>query len=141
MQRESEDTKHVRETMQRIYSAFEELDAEKLDANFSHSDELLAFGTDWDEKFVGWNAYKDVHTVQFKAVKSFNFTSRELDVHVYDGIAWVADRPHWKIETKAGERLDEDMRITAVLKKDMSGAWLVVQWHVSVGLRERLHEY
>ena len=141
LQRASEDIEQVKATMRRIYSAFEELDAEKLDANFSHGDELLAFGTDWDEKFVGWNAYKDVHKVQFQALKSFEFTGRELDIHVNGETAWVADRPHWRIEIKAGERLDEDMRITAVLKKDPSGAWLVVQWHVSVGLKERLHEY
>lgn len=131
----------VRQTVLGIYDSFEKLDAERLDQNFEHSSELLAFGTDQDEKFKGWSEYKDVHGVQFKALKSFEFSPRELEVHVHGETAWVADRPHWKIETKDGERVDADMRITSVLRKEPSnGRWLVVQWHVSVGM-QRLHQY
>jgi ketosteroid isomerase-like protein len=136
----------VRDVVQRIYKAFEDLDAEKLDQNFDHSSELLAFGTDWDEKFVGWDSYKNVHTIQFKALKKFKFTSKELDIHVKGDIAWIADRPQWQIETKEGQKIENDVRITAVLKRDNANGnnnhrWRVVQWHVSVGLGTRLHEY
>jgi ketosteroid isomerase-like protein len=141
-QKSSQKIAEVRKTMFRIYRAFERLDAKSLDENFSHTDDLLAFGTDWDEKFAGWRQYQDVHTVQFRAVKTFRFTSRELEVHVDDGVAWAADRPQWEIETKTGEKFKGDMRVTAVLRWDSkNGRWLVVQWHVSVGLKERLHEY
>lgn len=141
---ESKDAQKVRETILQIYSAFEKLNAKLLDENFAHSEELLAFGTDQDEKFQGWGQYKDVHTVQFEAVKSFKFLPKELEVHIHNDIAWIADRPHWIVETKTGERVDSDMRITAVLKKEGQGSstrWLVVQWHVSVGLQQRLHDY
>jgi ketosteroid isomerase-like protein len=126
--------------MLKVYRGFEALDAEKLDENFDHSPELLAFGTDWDEKFVGWDQYKDVHKVQFGALKSFKFISRELEVKSSGETAWASDRPHWEIETKNGEKVSEDVRITAVLKKNGSD-WKVVQWHVSVGLGKRLHDY
>jgi ketosteroid isomerase-like protein len=142
---ESKDAQNVRQTVLQIYSAFEKLDAKLLDDNFAHSEELLAFGTDQDEKFQGWSQYKDVHTVQFEALKSFKFTPKELEIHIHnDDVAWIADRPHWSVETKAGEKVESDMRITAVLRKEgegSSGRWLVVQWHVSVGLQQRLHEY
>ena len=131
----------VKQIMRNIYRAFEALDAEKLDANFSHSNELIAFGTDWDEKFVGWNEYKDVHRTQFAALKSFKFTAKELEAHVNGNVAWASDRPHWEIETKAGERVENNVRITAVLEKEADLYWRVVQWHVSVGLGTRLHEY
>lgn len=132
----------VKETMLRIYGAFARLDADGLDENFSHENELLAFGTDWDEKFSGWKEYKDVHTTQFGALKSFKFESRELEVHVNGETAWAADRPLWRIETKSGEKVKSDVRVTAVLNWDASRRrWLVVQWHVSSGLKERLHEY
>ena len=130
----------IKETILSIYRGFESLDAEKLDSNFDHSPDLVAFGTDWDEKFVGWEQYKDVHEVQFDALRSFKFEARELDVKVNDGIAWVSDRPHWEIETRDGEKISEDVRITAVLKK-IGQDWKVVQWHVSVGLGKRLHSY
>jgi ketosteroid isomerase-like protein len=141
----SDNTSNVAEVsyvIQNIYKAFEELDAEKLDQNFVHSDELIAFGTDWDEKFVGWDSYKDVHTTQFKALNKFKFTSKELAVHVNGETAWVSDRPHWEIETKIGQKIENDVRITAVLKRELHGKprWLVVQWHGSVGLGNRLHE-
>ena len=132
----------VKETMLGIYRAFEKLDARALDENFSHSDDLLAFGTDWDEKFAGWKMYKDVHTVQFAALKKFRFKSTELEAHVLGAVAWAADRAHWQIETKTGEKVESDVRITAVLGWDArSKRWLVRQWHVSSGLKERLHEY
>lgn len=128
--------------MLRIYNAFERLDAKSLDENFSHTDDLLAFGTDWDEKFAGWKQYREVHGVQFAALKRFRFRSKELEVHVLGNIAWAADRPHWQIETKAGEKIENDVRITSVLRWNAKEKrWQVVQWHVSSGLRERLHEY
>lgn len=132
----------VRETMLGIYRAFEELDAAALDRNFSQTDDLLAFGTDWDERFSGWDEYKDVHAVQFAALKRFKFESRELEVHVLGELAWAADRPLWRIETKAGERIESDVRVTAVLRWSAEKRrWLEVQWHVSSGLKERMHEY
>ncbi len=128
--------------MLRIYHAFENLDAKALDENFSHTDDLLAFGTDWDEKFEGWKHYKDVHAVQFAALKRFTFTSRELEAHVLGDVAWAADRPRWQIETKDGVKVESEVRITAVLRwNERAKRWLVVQWHVSSGLKERLHEY
>jgi hypothetical protein len=90
---ESSDIEKVKQTVLGIYAAFEKLDAGLLDENF-HSDELLAFGTVQDEKFQGWNQYKDVHTVQFKTLKSFKFIPKELEMHVHDNVAWIADRPH-----------------------------------------------
>lgn len=139
---EKNEAQRVRNVVLEIYRAFEKLDAEMLDRNFEHSRELLAFGTDQDEKFDGWDSYKDVHKVQFAAVKSFTFTARELEVHIQGDVAWVADRPHWRVETKTGEKVDRDMRITSVLRKEAeSNEWRVVQWHVSAGLEKRLHEY
>jgi len=134
MVQEDHDLAGARRTMLNVYKGFEALDAEKLDANFAHSPELIAFGTDWDEKFVGWEQYKDVHKVQFSALKSFKFETRELDVLVNGDTAWASDRPHWEIETKSGERVKEDVRITAVLKK-MGSDWKVVQWHFPSDLR------
>jgi ketosteroid isomerase-like protein len=127
----------VKQVILRVYEAFKELDAEKSDANFSHSQDLLAFGTEWDEKFVGWNAYKDVHPNQFDVLKWFRCTTRELCVHVQDGVAWISDRPRWEMETKDGKLISNDLRITAVLRKeggDIENSWRIVQWHVSVGL-------
>jgi len=126
--------------MLNIYKGFESLYADQLDVNFAHSPELVAFGTDWDEKFLGWDQYKDVHRVQFSALKSFKFQTRELEVRLNRETAWASDRPHWEIETKSGEKVKQDVRTTAVLKK-MDSGWKVVQWHVSVGLGKRLHEY
>jgi len=132
----------VRKTMMSIYEAFRSLDAEVLDANFSHTGDLLAFGTDWDEKFSGWKQYKDIHKTQFKALESFDFESRELEVHVNGETAWAADRPLWKVRTRSGESVKSDVRVTAVFRWDgPKKRWLVTQWHVSSGLKERLHEY
>jgi hypothetical protein len=33
-----------------------------MDEEYSHRDDLLAYGTDWDEKFVGWQQNKNVHS-------------------------------------------------------------------------------
>lgn len=129
----------IEKVVKSLYAAFEALDADKLDENFARTESLTAFGTDDDEFFYGWEKYKSVHEVQFKAVKGFQFTSTDLRAYERNDVAWFSDRPRWKIETKAGEKVDATVRITGVLLKDQ-GRWKVVQWHVSSGLR-RLHEY
>ena len=129
----------IETVIQKIYSAFEALDATKLDENFSHSETLTAFGTDEDENFYGWEKYKSVHEVQFKAVKSFQFKSTDRRVFEHNDTAWFSDRVHWKIDTKTGETVDTKVRITGVLVKE-NGNWRIVQWHVSQGV-PRLHEY
>ncbi|HUK49413.1 MAG TPA: nuclear transport factor 2 family protein [Terriglobales bacterium] len=129
----------VEQVVKGIYSAFEALDARRLDDNFSHTEILTAFGTDEDEFFYGWEKYKSVHVVQFQAVKSFKFSSTDLRTYENGDTAWFSDRPHWQIETKAGEKVDTMVRITGVLRRHQ-GKWEVMQWHVSRGLA-RLHEY
>lgn len=133
-------TKQKIETIVRtIYDAFEALNAQKLDENFSHTAHLTAFGTDDDESFYGWEAYRTVHETQFRAVKSFRFTSTDMRAFEHDDTAWFSDRAHWQIETKAGETVDTTVRITGVLLRK-NGKWEIVQWHVSQGVK-RLHEY
>jgi ketosteroid isomerase-like protein len=122
-----------------IFAAFEALDARELDETFSRTDELTAFGTDEDENFYGWQQYKSVHEVQFEALKVFQFKSTDLRVFERGDAAWFSDRPKWHIETKAGEKVDTQVRITGVLAREQ-GKWRVVQWHVSQGV-PRLHEY
>ena len=63
----------VTSVVKNIYKAFEMLDAQKLDENFSHTDTLTAFGTDEDEFFYGWEKYKLVHEVQCR---------EELSIHI-----------------------------------------------------------
>ena len=54
-----------------------------------------------------------------------------------DAIDWLDE-----IETKVGEKVKSDVRVTAVLRWNAEARrWLVVQWHVSSGLKERLPEY
>ena len=60
---QASDLADARQTILSIYRGFESLDAENLDSNFAHTPDLIAFGTDWDEKSVGWDMYKDVHKV------------------------------------------------------------------------------
>ncbi len=122
-----------------IYDAFQELNAGKLDENFTHTDEHTAFGTDEDEFFYGWEEYKSVHETQFRAVKSFRFTSTDMRAFEYGDTGWFSDRAHWEIETKAGEKVDTTVRITGVLLRQQ-GKWRIIQWHVSQGVK-RLHEY
>jgi len=129
----------VASIVRNIYSAFEMLDAERLDENFSRTDVLTAFGTDEDEFFYGWEKYKSVHEVQFKVLKSFRFKSTDLRIFEHGDVAWFSDRPHWNIETLSGEKIDTPVRITGVMTKER-GKWQIVQWHVSQGV-QRLHEY
>jgi ketosteroid isomerase-like protein len=132
-------TQEIQSVIRAIYKAFEELDAHKLDENFSHTETLTAFGTDDDEFFYGWGKYKFVHEVQFNAVKSFRFASTDMRVFEHADTAWFSDRVHWQIETKSGQKVETKVRITGVLVRE-KGKWAIVQWHVSQGLA-RLHEY
>jgi len=113
-----------------------------LDKYYFHSNDFVAFGTDYDEKFFGWNSYKDVHKIQFNALKNFKFLTSNVRINFQGDVAWITDTPVWEIETKKGKKIKSEVRLTAVLKRDRANnRWLIVQWHVSIGLGQKLHGY
>jgi ketosteroid isomerase-like protein len=125
----------VKDVVISVYKAIEELDADKLDAFFSHSDELLAFGQQWSSRTKSIDDISEEHKREFQQVQSMKSTSNELEVHVRGNVAWTADRAHQVVELKNGRKAENDLRMTLVLERQSAGdPWSIIQWHVSRGI-------
>lgn len=126
---------NVRNVVMGVYKAVEDLDADKLDAYFSHSDELLAFGQQWSSRTKSIDDISEEHKREFQQVKSMKSISNELEVHLRGNVAWTADRAHQVVELKDGRKAENDLRMTLILERQSANdPWLIIQWHVSRGI-------
>jgi ketosteroid isomerase-like protein len=135
MARLSNEQEQVKATVLSVYKAIEDLDAEELDSHFSPSEDLLAYGQSWASRSKSLYQISEEHRREFKNLESIKISSKELEVHVRDSVAWTADRVHQIAETKDGKKSESDLRLTFVLEKQEPGnTWLIIQWHVSRGM-------
>ncbi|MBT8395442.1 MAG: nuclear transport factor 2 family protein [Gemmatimonadetes bacterium] len=109
---------------------------------FSQGPDLLVYGTDAAEVWVGYDLFAASLEEQFASYEDTEVTTRDqvVTVHSSGEIAWMREIADWHV-TVGGERMEvNDMRVTGVLEK-RDGAWLFVQMHVSVPVSGQIVAY
>ena len=99
----------------------------------AHDADMVNYGTDANEIFVGWNALKD--TVQkllplIDKVK-INVRNQVIKVGPSSDVAWFAEIWDWDFVFGGQPVKLPNQRLTGVLEK-RNGAWVIVQFHNSV---------
>ena len=95
--------------------------------------DLVAFGTDASERWVGYDALMQSLHAQMKSFTTTGFAARDEVVHVLpskDG-AYFSEVVDWKIRSEGKDMVLKDMRLTGVLVK-RGGHWLCAQFHFSM---------
>jgi len=132
----------VEDLLDRFISAFETKDLALLSAVFSHDDDMINFGTDADEVWIGWDPWKKSFQKQFAAYDKIKiaFNNVSIKIHSSGEIAWFS--AFMAVDITSNERPFhyDDMRMTGVAEKRDS-AWVFVQRHVSIPVREQAVEY
>lgn len=128
------EVQHVLDT---LVSAQEKGEWEQFAHCFMQSPSMVNIGTDVDEYWNGWEAFKKATQNLFKYKKGFHITVKNVTIHVSeDGkLAWYAMMMDTCLETKAEPVRIEGFRHTGVLQKQ-HGTWKIVQSHVSVPVLE-----
>ncbi|MFQ6094445.1 MAG: SgcJ/EcaC family oxidoreductase [bacterium] len=126
----------VRAVMEKINAAWEAEDMEAFSMLVAHDEDMVNFGTDVAERWVGWGALKEGLQRQFEVFSDTRVTPHHIDIHVSETgrVAWLAQA--MGISTKfLGKPVELEARITGVFEK-RGPDWLLIQFHYSVPISE-----
>ena len=121
---------------------WESEDMSLVDRIFTQGSDLMVFGTDAAEIWVGFDTFKTSLEDQFVAYEDTEVTTRDqvVSVHPSGETAWFRELADWHV-TVEGERMEVNgLRITGVLEK-RDGAWVIVQMHISVPVSGQVVAY
>jgi ketosteroid isomerase-like protein len=122
---------NVRDTLQRLYTAWSDLDPAKA-APFYAKDADLVFYDIAPMKYTGWSDYAAGVPEAFAPYKSGKFTlNDDMRVHRQGNLAWATATWRADLVKKAGDTEHMEGRYTAVLEK-RGKDWLVMHEHMSV---------
>ncbi|MFQ6093862.1 MAG: nuclear transport factor 2 family protein [bacterium] len=121
----------VKVALDRFYIAQQKEDMTALSALFAHEGDLVVFGPDEGERYVGWEAVKGMYQRQMDATEGLQTTLTDQVIKVSkDGaVSWVSSLNHATGQI-GDEAVETDYRATVVLEK-REGKWLIVHIHTS----------
>lgn len=128
----------VRGIMQEINAAWESEDIEVFSKLVAHDADMVSFGADVNDRWVGWEGLEEGLSQQFEVFSNTKVTPRHVDVKVSDTgrVAWLAQAMGISTEF-LDMQITLEARITAVFEKRDTG-WLLVQFHYSVPMSESI---
>ena len=117
-------------------------DMELFSKVFAHDDDMVVFGTDAAEHWIGWEQFKESAQKQFESMENIQLTTRELGIKVHKSgeVAWVSFLMDGKGEAMGEPFSLEGVRFTGVMEK-RNGDWVIVQYHVSVPVAGQVIKY
>lgn len=132
----------VKETLVEMVQAMQTENLEAFSNLVAHDSDMVSFGTDEAERWVGWDALKSSLAKQFAAFDSSKISVSKQVIHVGPGgqVAWFSEIMNWKMQTNGQPVNLEGMRSTGVLEK-RNGKWVFVQMHFSVPVSGQAAEY
>ena len=121
---------------------FKTEDMEMLSKMYAHDDDMVVFGTDAAEHFIGWESMKESMQKQFDALDMTEVAIRKLSIKVHKSgeVAWASFLMDAKGEAMGEPFEFEGSRFTGVLEK-RNGNWVFVQVHFSVPVEGQAVKY
>jgi ketosteroid isomerase-like protein len=122
----------VKVVLDRYYIAQQREDMTALSALFARDDELIVFGFGPEERYVGWEAAKEMYQSQMDSVEGLQTIPADQVIKVLKGgtAAWVSAVNHAS-GTRGSQTVELDYRTTMVMEK-RGGKWLIVHIHNSI---------
>ena len=121
----------VKVVLDRLYIALQKEDMTALSALFAHDEKIVVFGLQEGERYVGWEAVKDMFQKQMDSTEGMQTSLADQKINVSkDGKAsWVSSSNHTTGQVR-GETVEMNYRSTVVLEKS-DGKWVIVHIHMS----------
>lgn len=101
---------------------------------WAQDDDIVIFGTDSDEKLIGWKQVKNTFLKQFEVFEEtyISVTDQNIKINCDGKTAWFSEILNYNYTTTEGvSKSFEGIRFTGVLEK-RDGNWLIVQSHMSI---------
>ena len=95
--------------------------------------DIVVFGTNSDEKLIGWESIRDALQRQFSTFEDTYISVRDQVIKVNEtgNTAWFSEVMNYNYIYKGEAKQFEGLRFTGVLQKH-NGEWYIVQSHVSI---------
>ena len=99
----------------------------------AHDADMVNYGTDAAEHFVGWEVLKEAVEKMFPSLENTKITVKDqvIKVHPSGNVAWFSEVWDWDLVVEGKPVRSEGCRFTGVLEK-RNGNWVFVQFHNSV---------
>ena len=112
---------------------WETKDMSLLSKIMANDTDMVNYGTDASEIFVGFKAFKDAITPMLSSVDGIKIDVKNQTINVdADGnTAWFSEVWDWDISLGGQTMQQHNLRLTGVLEK-RDGNWVIVQFHNSV---------
>jgi uncharacterized protein (TIGR02246 family) len=126
----------VKSVVDQFTQVWETEDMELFSRIMAHDADMVNFGSDAPEHFVGWEALKKAAEEMFPAFENTTITVKDqvIKVHPAGNVAWFSQLWDWDLEVEGQPVRLEGCRFTGVLEK-RNGNWVFVQFHNSVPVR------
>ncbi len=126
----------VKIVIDQFTQVWEKEDLELFSRIMAHDADMVNFGSDAPEHFVGWEALKAAVEEMFPAFENTKIAVKDqvIKVHPSGQVAWFSQIWDWDLAVGGQPVRLEGCRFTGVLEK-RNGNWVFVQFHNSVPVR------
>ncbi len=125
--------KEVANVLEKYVIANENQDFPMIEQIWAPDSDIILFGTNSEEKLMGWHNIKTAIQKQFKAISDTYISPQQQYIKIGPGqkTAWFAEILNYNFVYRGKARSFEGLRFTGVLEKRADG-WKIVQAHLSV---------
>lgn len=125
--------KAVANVLEKYVIANENQDFSIIEQIWAPDSDIILFGTNSEEKLMGWNNIKKAIQEQFAAISEtyISPTNQYIKIGPDQKTAWFAELLNYNFVYKGEARSFEGLRFTGVMEKRKDG-WKIVQAHLSI---------
>ena len=129
MNTDSQVITEINNFIEKFIKAYPKNDVDECLSLFAKDENLVVFGTEDGEKWVGYEDYKSAPQKDKDKFEEISITFDWKKINYHGQIAWLAAEVTVNL-TIEGQKLSLPARLTAVLKKE-GDEWLITQGHIS----------
>ena len=125
-----------------LMGAFEEESVEMFEDIMAKDTDMVTFGTDASERWVGFDEVRDSFAKQVGAfeVERIDTKNQVIKTSNSGEVAWFSQIVDWHISSGGNSQTIPGIRITGVLEK-RGTEWKIVQFHTSAPVQGQVVEY
>jgi len=132
----------VKAVIDQYMQSWKNKDMEAFSKVMAHDSDMVNFGTDAAEKWIGWESLKESIERQNRSIDFEVISIRDevIKVHNSGEVAWVSQIGDARGKAQGQPFRMEGWRVTTVLEK-RAGNWVIVQFHISVPVAGQAVKY
>ncbi len=125
--------KAVANVLEKYVIANENQDFPMIEQIWASDSDIILFGTNSDEKLMGWNNIKRAIKQQFASISEtyISPTDQFINLNPEQNTAWFAEILNYNFIYRGKAKSFEGVRFTGVMEKRKDG-WKIVQAHLSI---------